>query len=369
MGGNINLLYNFGRDYKRFGIDQPWSSSSSLSGGGLGLSGDSQWSNSRRISLGSSKPEDYGSAIRQASYVEAFKGFRNDPLQPYYANYILPFVATYTLPVGTEVDIENQIENRTFVLADNINGVPTLANLNNDFALLSLENIFGDTTLDGLIRGSEEILLESNNGISLAFPASLVDFKVKLQYYIGQKADGTSVNSGSAESPHGGSGDGDPYWYSRIWTEDVTMTPTGLAAVSGPGGTLNKIPVVASNGGSDSVHSARNSNAIVGYSSAIGVVKNTNIGTSETGYRSNFPLFESWGRGEAMGQKQFCLLLNIYDTRIQGDASDASINSSVPYRVYKEAERLHIQFRGTIHITTMTGYTNFPVNDNLYSPV
>ena len=362
MGGNINLLYNFGRDYNRFGISQVWSSSTSLSGGGVGLSGDSQWSNSRRISLGSSKPEDYGSAIRQASYVEAFKGFRNDPLQPYYANYIIPFTASYILPSGTEVDVENQIRNRTFVLADNINGMPTLSNLNNDFALLSLENIFDDVTLDGLIRGSEEILLQNNYTISGAFPSSLVDFKVKLEYYVGQKTDGTSVNTGSSETPNGVTGGGDAIWYNRIYTGAVTMQPAAAAAVSGAGGTLNKIPVVASDGRSDSVSSDRNSNAIVGYSSAIGVLKNTNIGTSSTGYRSKFPLFESIGRGDVMGQKQFCLLLNIYDSRII--ETDALINSPVPYRIVKdEGDNLLIKFRGTIHITTMTAYSRNPIGD------
>jgi hypothetical protein len=364
MGGNINLLYNFGRDYNRFGISQVWSSSTSLSGGGVGLSGDSQWSNSRRISLGSSKPEDYGSAIRQASYVEAFKGFRNDPLQPYYANYIIPFTATYNLGDVTVVDVENEITNKTFILADNIDGMPTISNLDPGYRLLPLENIFDDVTLDGLIRGSEEILLQNNYTISEAFPSSLVDFKVKLEYYVGQKTDGTSLNSGSLESPHGpGSGTS---LYSRVIDGNVIMTPAAAAKVSGAGGTLNLVPIVASsNGKYDSIASASNQSSIVGYSSAIGVLKNTNIGTDEEGYRSKFPLFESIGRGNLMGQKQFCLLLNVHDRTDE----NYLINSPVPYKIIKSGgDQVLLKFRGTIHITTMTAYSRNPIGDFYTNP-
>ena len=48
VGGNINLLYNFGRDYTRFGQNIAWSSTISLSGGTTA----SPWANSRRIVTG-----------------------------------------------------------------------------------------------------------------------------------------------------------------------------------------------------------------------------------------------------------------------------------------------------------------------------
>ncbi|NDB81160.1 MAG: hypothetical protein EB127_00200 [Alphaproteobacteria bacterium] len=358
MGGNINLLYNFGRDYKRFGLNQVWSDDTSLSGGGVGSSGNAQWANSRRISLGSSKPEDYGSAIRQASYVEAFKGFRNDPIQPYYANYIIPFTASYNLGELTEIDIQEQISKKTFVLADSINGMPALTYMDAGYVLVQLENVFNDVTLDGLIRGSEEILLQSTNTVTGAFPSSLVDFKVKLEYYVGQKADGSSTNTGTAESPHIFGG-----YYNRIATGFIAMEPAAQAKVSGTiGGGGNLIPIVASsNGKYDPIDSAFNQSSIVGYSSAIGVVKNTNIGNSSSGYRSNFPLFETIGRGNLMGQKQFCLLLNIHDRTTESYA----INSPVPYQIIKDgANHLIIKFRGTIHLTAITAYSRNPYSDN-----
>jgi hypothetical protein len=208
VGGNINLLYNFGRDYNRFGITRVWNSAiGSLSGGGDyggggGVVGNlipggtftSPWSNSRNISLGTSGPENYGSAIRQASFVDAFAGLRSDPLQPYIAEYALPFTATFDLgPITsysvTGIDIEQTIKKNSFIIGSN-SSAPVLkypeeiAGLDDGYWYICVtNNTFNDIKLDGLIRGSEEILISNSNEVTATsgqrFPSSLIDFNVK----------------------------------------------------------------------------------------------------------------------------------------------------------------------------------------------
>jgi hypothetical protein len=249
MGANSNFLYNFGRDYKRFGRSISWSAANgSLSGGGVAGYGYlySPWANSRAISLGSSKPEDYGSAIRQASFVEAFSGFRNDPLMPYTSEYILPFSATYTLGAASSFSgYETVIPKTTWVLGDVIGGNgPDVTYLGlaqtNWFKYMQIENLIESIGFDALLRGSEDMLIgRSGESLTTIFPSCLVDYNVNLQYFIGQRVTGANA-TGALDTPHT---DNNPY--SRVADGIVEMVPAHQTVMTNNTSGSNKIPLVA----------------------------------------------------------------------------------------------------------------------------
>jgi hypothetical protein len=101
-GANINLLYGYGKSYNKFNTVSSWTGSAANVRGikGIntqsGLAGISPWTGSRHLqqiqySDGPEEIEKTASSIRQASYIEAFEGFRCDPNQPYTVTYRLPF--------------------------------------------------------------------------------------------------------------------------------------------------------------------------------------------------------------------------------------------------------------------------------------
>jgi hypothetical protein len=349
QGGNINLLYGFGQPYKRFGKDL-----STLSGA---LSGGNQtdvspWLNARAISLGSSNPANYGSAIRNASYVDAFQGVRHDPLQPYMAEYVYPFraiidtgkrISDYIDGIDYETgditydtsedDITKLICQKNIVLRNSMSVSPV------DYygGKLVFANIVESDlpSIDELIRGSEEIFLQnSSSSYNNAFPRCLVDFKVNLEYFIGRRvcdiAGGTisesTSNQSDENSPHSGkyglspSSSRDVFSYGRVLIGYNVMVPasghgvTGAASVSDPYEMdppfsdsinqqgLNRLNVVMAgrqpqsymtNAGSSNNNSTltnrNNPNAIVGYQDFLGTIM---ANSGMTSYNSKFPLFK-----------------------------------------------------------------------------
>jgi hypothetical protein len=240
QGGNINLLYGFGKNYRRFGkILNVADGSSHLSGGNQTTT--SPWLNSRSISMGSSNPANYGSAIRNASYVDAFQGIRHDPLQPYVAEYVYPFRATidlamtpdeYFLSVNTttgDLAYDNKVYDITYLICGKniiiLNDVDPIVDanyyMNKTVKAVIQEGIanqaFTSSTslpsIDALIRGSEEIFLQNSvTSYSNAYPRCLVDFKINLDYFTGKQIidlqdedwSFTSTNDESKNTPHSG---------------------------------------------------------------------------------------------------------------------------------------------------------------------
>jgi hypothetical protein len=345
QGGNVNLLYNYGRGYKRFGLQLDWSiANNSLNGGTSG----SPWSSARRMSLGSSKPENYGSAIRQASYVEAFQGLRNDPTQPFVAEYVYPFRALintdltgadYIVSVGSggnityvdsSVDITKIICEKNIMIVSNEptgyvdNFYKTSYYDSDNIVLAYIKNsTFASTTvptIDSMIRGSEEIYLEnaSDTG-SGSYLRSLVDFKINLDYFVGKKVIDitddviTEVDEEQDPLEHSPHNDfSDSKSYGKIIAGLNVMVPASgfgiLAGSSAPSeGSENqnqfRFPVVMSNrqpqtymineGSSQnntSVYHKNNPNAIIGYQDFLGTIPcdNTYMNT----YNSRFPLYK-----------------------------------------------------------------------------
>ena len=85
-GANVNLMSYSGLAYKRLGLNLPWVDVSTE-----GKFPYSPWMSSRLFNISGKRSQAYGSNIRNASTVEAFEGFRSDPLQPYIKSYDLPF--------------------------------------------------------------------------------------------------------------------------------------------------------------------------------------------------------------------------------------------------------------------------------------
>lgn len=365
VGGNINLLYNFGRDYKRFGLTQSWNSTQgSLSGGRTTYSA---WANARSISLGTSTPENYGSAIRQASFVDAFAGMRNDPLQPYIAEYVLPFVSTINLGETSDyssgIDIANEIKAVNFIIGSKLSGALYTPLASGESLVVNTTDIvhykrastdfmFEDIRLDGLIRGSEEILISNSNEVSATnnkrFPASLIDYSLKLQYFMGKlKAGGDS--SGDSGSPHQGS-----QYYKKVINNTVDMVPAHESLMGTPG-TGNRVPIIMTDKNNKNfIATDYNLNAIVSYNSAIGVWP-AGAGSNLTAYKNKFPLFEE-KYGNKMDNKMFIILLNIDDRTTE----DGAINSPVPYRIYVDGTDVMLEFSGTINLKMMTSYHKNP---------
>jgi hypothetical protein len=98
VGANLNLMYGYGKAYSKFAVSLPWTGSeedikglkvqnSESNSGGI-----NPWTSLRTESLNSWTNKDTrGSQIRQASFIEAMEGFRNDPNQPFTVSYRLPF--------------------------------------------------------------------------------------------------------------------------------------------------------------------------------------------------------------------------------------------------------------------------------------
>ena len=355
VGGNINMLYNFGRNYTRFGQNLPWSNTlGSLSGN----SDKSPWANSRRISLGAKLPEEYGSAIRQASYVEAFSGFRNDPLQPYTVDYVYPFYATYDTGISSAtlessgMNIETVIKNSTFILADVIDGFPVTTGYFNaaeldNYKLFNCVGLFDDMTIDSLLRGSEDLLIKRSYTLSGGFPRALASYKVKLNYFMGKLITG-STGGGNTDTPHTNG-----KYYSRIGADTVEMVDS-YKVIMGASGAGNKAPIVASDSHYDAINLDSNINSTVSYSSSIALMPNQDAMTS---YRAKFPDFET-RYGSLMSNKQFCLFLNIHDRTNESYL----LNSPVPYRIFiGPGDKVYISVSGTITFKMISAYHKSPV--------
>jgi hypothetical protein len=97
VGANINLMYGYGKGYSKFGVNLPWSGSEENIKGIEVENPDTEsqgklYTALRSESLDSRVNKDTrGSQIRQASFIEAMEGFRNDPNQPFTVSYRLPF--------------------------------------------------------------------------------------------------------------------------------------------------------------------------------------------------------------------------------------------------------------------------------------
>jgi hypothetical protein len=205
-GANLNLNYKMGSSYGRFNKSISWTSDSEQGE-------DSPWANSRRLQLGSTDLKVYGSNIRQAASIEAFSGFRSDPLQPYVVEYVLPFSASFQTPFERDEIVTHQIsdwlENRTFLF------MPKGSDYNDDYESLqdtrdsdrvSIVKTYIDTSnihktipnIDALIKTLEEDFLRNSGKntehSSNRFPQCLVDFKMNLQYFAGKKRTNNSIS-------------------------------------------------------------------------------------------------------------------------------------------------------------------------------
>ena len=370
IGGNINLLYNFRRNYKRFGLVKPWNSETGSLSGDVG-GNESPWANARNISLGSSRPEDYGSAIRQASYVEAFAGFRNDPYQPYTAEYVLPFEAILDLGKASDYSTDGftTIHKTTYVIGEQVGAnafsspkalrVPEeVLRVNTGdsdwYKIVPTQYTFNDICLDGLIRGSEEILISNSDTTAFdqwRFPSSLVDFNINLSYFIGSRP-GFERGTGRDDSPHSSSGRN----YKKVIDGDILMIPAYMASMTSTTNDIKtKIPIVITDRNTlYSVDSAFNLNSNVGYSSAIGLWPTA---TNDSAWKTKFPLFNSRYLS-TLEDKMFVVLLNIHDRTTQ----DSEQNSPVPYQIYVEATELKMRITGTMNFKMITSYHKAPTH-------
>lgn len=436
-GGNINLLYNFGKGFYRWGLVKPWDEIKSMdgkilrdSGSGLASSSDpAPWQNSRRISLGSHRAEDYGSAIRQASFVEAFAGFRSDPYQPYTAEYVVPFKVRHYL--GNVVNdgspdfpqrIENYLGHKTFVMStervypmyqNDSQDVPNwVGGQGGDGYILCVpgpnptsSGFFGSQLMapsifvDQLIRGSEDMLLaRSGEHINLfnTFPISLQSLKVDLEYFIGQRLIAPNGRTtGDADSPSPAQSEGEQNYgdnpnqrdYRQVLAGNVFMvesykarnTPREIGDVTDY---HQKIPVLMKSSGSIPSTGVNSSypagdylfhtlplGGAVGYDAAIGTCE---MLQNHDSYYNRFPLFKSKYAGY-MQNKMFCLLLQF------GKKMDNWPNSPVPYRVFltdssgNEPANFYATYTDSkglvLEITLPVGpsgpYNDDPVNGNI----
>jgi hypothetical protein len=319
--------------------------------------------------LGSSKPEDYGSAIRQASYVEAFAGFRNDPYQPYTAEYCLPFEAILDLGKASDYSADGftTIYKTTYVIGEQVGAdafsspkalrVPEeVLRVNTGdsdwYKIVPTQYTFDDICVDGLIRGSEEILISNSDSTALnqwRFPSSLVDFNINLSYFIGSRP-GIERGTGQDDSPHSSGG----RHYKKVIDGDIDMIPAYQASMTSTTNDIKtKIPIVITDRNTlYAVNSAFNLNSTVGYSSAVGLWP---AGSTLSGWRSKFPLFN--GRYQAtLGDKMFVVLLNIHDRTDQSEDH----NSPVPYQIYVEDTELKMRVTGTMNFKMITSYHKSP---------
>jgi hypothetical protein len=98
VGANLNLMYGYGKAYSKFAVSLPWTGSEEDIKGlkvqnlESNSGGINPWTSLRTEGLNSWTNKDTrGSQIRQASFIEAMEGFRNDPNQPFTVSYKLPF--------------------------------------------------------------------------------------------------------------------------------------------------------------------------------------------------------------------------------------------------------------------------------------
>lgn len=88
IAGNINFMTYYNSPYNRFGFDIDWSEDTSPDGAKANDS--AMWMNGRLEALGE-RSADRNGHIRSAKTIEAWKGIRHDPTQPYVVTYVIPF--------------------------------------------------------------------------------------------------------------------------------------------------------------------------------------------------------------------------------------------------------------------------------------
>ena len=88
-GGTVNLMSYYGTDYSRFGLSLPWDSSKSPDG--AKAKDSAPWMDGRLEALGTIEVEEKGGHLIAGNMIDAFKGIRFDPLQPYVSTYVIPF--------------------------------------------------------------------------------------------------------------------------------------------------------------------------------------------------------------------------------------------------------------------------------------
>ena len=353
VGGNINLLYNFGRNYKRHGRDLPWSNENLHGLPKYPNPLTSIWANSKAISLGSIRPEVYGSAIRQASFVEAFEGFRSDPLQPYIAEYVMPFKVLIPTESGDNFIVD--FHNRNIIITDTDMEVITgkayyskkrptsgasidtnnlWVNFSENYSLTNN----GKPGIDALVRGAEEIFLENSNTVNIdgnLFPRCLIDYSMDLQYFTGINIDEEAETNlaGTYGIPH--SGTGLTWTYDLIKNGQARMVNVSQLYVNGSTSyhLENTIPIIRpgkENGNGwildDSILGAQICYQFAGYNSYL--VYPT-VEKSIVPSISDYPLFSSIYT--SANTNVFGVLLNIPTP----EAGPAGFNTYMPYRVYR----------------------------------
>lgn len=344
-GGNINLLYNYGRDYKRHGLNLTWGDKSYTGAKG-------GWSTARSISMGSSKPEAYGSSIRQASFVEAFQGLRTDPLQPFIADYVLPILIRIPIDSGTPGTI---LHNKNIVITDAdidfkesyFEGVSnyTPVKLEGRYSRNPAANVYDQPIwvyqsitknghaalgIDATVRGAEEIFLENFGTLEgeeykypfgFGFPQSLVSYDLILENYV--TTDGDSAGH-----------DLEPnypvtaYNYNKIKENPAPVYMVNAGNVDITIGDNNLFPVIT--GGKGNVGLTTNDyvinpNRVIGYNSFLTFIP-CESGSAAPG--SKYPIFNSKYSGKS--DNIFAVILNIPIT-----ANPTATNFIMPYRVYK----------------------------------
>ena len=273
---------------------------------------------------------------------------RNDPTQPFVAEYVYPFralidtgltVEDYIADVGDDggityasnsFDITKSICEKNIMIVSNEptgyvdNFYKTSYYDSDNIVLAYIKNsTFASTTvptIDSIIRGSEEIYLENaSDAGSSSYLRSLVDFRINLDYFIGKKVmdrqDGvvSEVNDPKTpleNNPHTALDAGKSY--GQVIAGLNVMVPASGFGITAASSTPNagtelqnrfRFPVVMSNrqpqtymineGSSQdntSVYHKNNPNAIIGYQDFLGTIPCDNNYMNT--YNSRFPLYK-----------------------------------------------------------------------------
>jgi hypothetical protein len=200
-GTNINLMYGFKHTYSKFGRLQNWDSGLKHSATGESLHTlsheNSPWFDTRTRVLQSIQPSDYGSSIRNASFIDSYKGIRHDPHFSYVKEYIIPFELTIPLGVIGIVPGSEWVN----LLISNWPVETENGNIDQYYSILSgdavipitripqrLEDRYGNPIfIDQIIKEIENEMLETSgypNIDNYVFGSSIVDFSMVLDRYI-----------------------------------------------------------------------------------------------------------------------------------------------------------------------------------------
>lgn len=360
-GANFNLLYGVNETYKRLGIISPWEEPNSYQPIGSDFGSYAAWASARQIAFGTSSKKAQGSAIRQASFIEAFEGFRSDPTQPFVSEYNIPFVAKwpissilanwedmgdgdypndiiqnnyFVLNYGEEED--SALVEQTFVADEDklVEGYRFVKIIHTGLGRTLNSNVGAqdkDNIINRVILSAEEQFLQNSGKLTnnLTFPRSLLGVNVELEYFTMSNTE----DFGTQDTGNEVWVDGDTEVFTSLFAPS-TISKMVNAQTAKWGSTNNKPVMIMSKNFTSEETRDLESDSFLTYGAGLAVLPGYDSTMLGTFISNNFPIYSDAYTSFDIENKLFCIVLRLPPVLDKIGTNNKNKNLCLPYRVY-----------------------------------